>query len=137
MRNLRTNTSVVYYRLYEGMAEVEIEPGISTGVRVPKYSELKSARLCVSPNKGTSEANLFGTLLDYDRTMTTADDKCEIDETAVLWLDSADTEKPWNFVVTKKAPWKNSVTYAIKRVSVSMDDEGFKHMQEFDESRRG
>ena len=79
---------------------------------------LQSAMLCVSPNKGDSESEQFGTLTDYDRTMTTADTACPIDENTVLWLDGVDTAGPWNYVVKKVAPWKNSVQYAISRVTV-------------------
>src|SRR5699024_10735965 len=82
-------------------------------------SELKSAMLCVSPNKGSSEVEQFGSLEDYDRTMTTADADCESDEAAVLWVDGADTDGPYTHVVKKKAIWKNSAQYAIKSVDVS------------------
>lgn len=56
---------------------------------------------------------------DYDRTMTTADPKCPIDENAVLWVDGADTEGPWNYIVKEVGRWKNSTQYAIKKVTVS------------------
>ena len=75
--------------------------------------------MCVSPNKGSTETEQFGTLLDYDRTMTTADERVLIDENAVLWVDGADTDGPWNYEVKKRAPWKNSVQFAIKQVTVT------------------
>lgn len=62
---------------------------------------------------------MFGTLTAYDRTMTTADTSLEIDEDDVLWVDGADTDGPWNYIVKKRAPWKNSVAYAIQQVTVS------------------
>lgn len=93
--------------------------GNPTGSYIPVYSELKSAMLCVSPNKGSSEVEQFGSLEDYDRTATTADTSCEIDEDSVLWVDGADTEGPYTHIVKKKALWKNSVQYAIKSVDVS------------------
>ena len=62
---------------------------------------------------------LFGSLEDYDRTATTADTACQIDEDSVLWVDGSDTDGPYNYIVKRKAPWKNSVQYAIKRVKVS------------------
>ena len=78
-----------------------------------------SADLVVSPNKGSTETEQFGAILDYDRTMTTANVKVQIDENSVLWLDGADTNGPWNYVVKKRAPWKNSVQFAISQVAVS------------------
>ena len=101
------------------MEELVDEYGNSLGSYLPIYSALKSAMLCVSPNKGNSEVEQFGSLEDYDRTMTTADPNCPIDENSVLWVDGADTDGPYTHIVKKKAVWKNSVQYAIKKVSVS------------------
>lgn len=119
MRNLLRNQQPVFFKLYEGEEEITDQYGNSTGHFIPKYSELKSAMLCVSPNKGTSETEQFGTLKQYDRTMTTADISCEIDEDSVLWVDGADTDGPWNYIVKQVAPWKNSIQYAIQMVNVS------------------
>lgn len=119
MRNLRSNMSPVFYKNLIGLDEVVDEYGNNTGSYIPRYSELKSAMLCVSPNKGSSEVEQFGSFEDYDRTMTTSDTKCEIDEDSVLWLDGADTDGAWNAIVKLRAQWKNSVQYAIKKVSVS------------------
>ena len=55
---------------------------------------------------------------DYDRTMTTTDTACPIDENTVLWLDGASTDEAHNYIVKKRAPWKNSVAYAVKKVTV-------------------
>lgn len=119
MRNLQRNCQPVFYKLYEGEEEILGPWGENTGLYVPKYGELKSAMLCVSPNIGTAETEMFGTLTQYDRTMTTADTTLEIDEDDVLWVDGADTDGPWNYIVKKRAPWKNSIAFAIQEVSVS------------------
>lgn len=119
MRSLLRNQQPVFYKLYEGQEEIIDQDGNSTGSYLPKYSALKSAMLCVSPNKGNSEVEQFGSFADYDRTMTSADVKLPIDENTVLWVDGADTSGPWNFIVKKVAPWKNSIQYAIQQVTVS------------------
>ncbi len=119
MRSLLRNQQPVFYKLYEGQEEIVDEYGNPTGSFIPLYGSLKSAMLCVSPNKGSSEVEQFGSLVDYDRTMTTSDTNCQIDEDAVLWIDGADTNGPWNAIVKLKAPWKNSIQYAIKTVTVS------------------
>ena len=118
-RNLMINCQPVFYKRYEGQEEILDEYGNATGSYIPIYSDLKSAMLCVSPNKGNSEVEQFGSLEDYDRTATTADTTCEIDEDSVLWVDGADTDGPYTHIVKKKAIWKNSVQYAIKQVTVS------------------
>lgn len=119
MRSLLRNQQPVFYKLYEGQEEIVDQYGNPTGSFIPLYSELKSAMLCVSPNKGNSEVEQFGSFEDYDRTMTTADANCPIDENAVLWVDGADTDGPWNYIVKMVGRWKNSAQYAIKKVKVS------------------
>ena len=119
MRSLRRNQQPVFFKLYEGEEEIIDEYGNMTGSFAPKYSTLMSAMLSVSPNKGNSESEMFGTLEDYDRTATTADVNCPIDEDAILWIDNADTEGPYNAIVKRRAPWKNSISFAIKNVKVS------------------
>ena len=118
MRSLLRNQQPVFFRLYEGEEEIVDQYGNSTGSYVPVYGELMSAMMCVSPNKGTAESEQFGTLLEYDRTMTTSDTRVKIDENTVLWVDNADTNGPWNYVVKKRAPWKNSVQFAISQVAI-------------------
>lgn len=118
-RNLMVNCQPVFFKNLIGTEELVDEFGNSLGSYLPIYSALKSAMLCVSPNKGNSEVEQFGSLEDYDRTATTADTTCEIDEDSVLWVDGADTDGPYNYIVKRRAPWKNSVQYAIKQVEVS------------------
>lgn len=113
------NCQPVFYKNLIGTEELVDEFGNSLGSYLPIYSALKSAMLCVSPNKGNSEVEQFGSLEDYDRTMTTADPNCPIDENSVLWVDGADTDGPYTHIVKKKAVWKNSAQYAIKSVEVS------------------
>lgn len=119
MRSLARNQQTVFYKNYIGEEEIIDEYGNPTGSFVPVYGELTSAMLCVSPNKGNSEVEQYGTLEKYDRTMTTADTNCGINESSILWLDGADTEGSHNYVVTKASPWKNSVQYAVRSVNIS------------------
>lgn len=126
MRSLLRNQQPVFYKLYEGETEIMDEFGNATGSYIPKYGPLRSAMLCVSPNKGASEVEQFGSIEDYDRTMTTADANCPIDEDSILWVDGADTSGPHNYIVKRKAPWKNSTQYAIKMVTVSVKEKAVK-----------
>lgn len=119
MLSFLANQQPIFFKLYLGQEEIVDEFGNATGSWMPIYSNLKSAMLCVSPNKGNSEVEQFGTFADYDRTATTADTSIQIDENSVLWVDGADTDGPWNYIVKKKAPWFNSVQFAIKAVNVS------------------
>ena len=129
MRDLRRNTQKVYFKLYLGEQEIIDQYGNATGSHVPVYGDLMDADLVVSPNKGSADTEQFGSLLDYDRTMTTANTSVLIDENSVLWVDGADTNGPWNYVVKKRAPWKNSIQYAVSQVTVSAYEE-YKRLME-------
>lgn len=135
MRSLLRNQQPVFFKLYEGEEEIVDEYGNPTGSFLPVYSSLKSAMLCVSPNKGNSEVQQFGSLEDYDRTMTTADTKNAIDENAVLWVDGANTNGPYNYIVKRRAPWKNSVQFAIQQVKVSDYNDRQKRIRELEEMK--
>lgn len=65
----------------------------------------------------------FGSLTDYDRTMTTADPECPIDENSILWIDEDDTGGAYDYVVKLVSRWKNSTQYAIAKVEVSVYEE--------------
>ena len=118
MLNLMRNLFPVNYKMYLGETEIIDDYGNKTGSFTPTYSDLRTVYLSVSPNKGSAESEMFGTLEDYDRTMTTADTSCEIDEDSILWLDGADTQKAHNYIVKRRSTWKNSVSFAIKKVDL-------------------
>lgn len=119
MQTLQRNAFTVWYQVYAGQVEIEDEYGNPTGSFADTYGPLQSAQLMVSPNKGDATLEVFGTLLDYDRVMSTADTTCPIDEQTVLWLDGAPTTGPYTHYVKQRAPWKNSLVFAVKQVEVS------------------
>ena len=108
MQTLQRNAFTVWYQVYAGQVEIEDEYGNPTGSFADTYGPLQSAQLAV-----------FGTLLDYDRVMSTADTTCPIDEQTVLWLDGAPTTGPYTHYVKQRAPWKNSLVFAVKQVEVT------------------
>ena len=119
MRNLARNCFPVWYRVYQGETELIDENGNKTGSPVPQYGKLQSAQMVVSSNRGSASLEMFGTLLDYDRTISTADTSCPINEQTILWLDGAPTSGPYTHYVKQRAPWKNSLVFAVKQVEVS------------------
>lgn len=119
MQNLARNASTVWFKVYQGQTEIIDSYGNKTGSFAPVYGDLQSAQLMVAPSKGDAAQEVFGTLLDYDRSMTTAETTCPIDEQTVLWLDGVSTDQPYTHYVRKRAPWKNSVVYAVKQVEVA------------------
>lgn len=119
MQNLSRNTSTVWFQVYIGQTEIIDEYGNKTGSFQDTYGPLQSGQFMVSPNKGDATLEVFGTLLDYDRTMSTADTTCPVNEQTVLWLDGAPTTGPYTHYVKQRAPWKNSLVFAVKQVEVS------------------
>lgn len=120
MQNLARNCFTVWYKLYQGEQEIIDENGYKTGTVGPVYGPLQSAQMMVSPNRGDASLELFGTLLDYDRVVSTADTTCPINEHTVLWLDVASTDGPYTHYVKQRAPWKNSLVFAVKQVEVTL-----------------
>ena len=119
MMNLARNTFTVWFQVYQGEQEIVDEYGNKTGSFAPSYGTLQSAQMVVSPNRGDASLEMFGTLLDYDRTVSTADTTCPINEQTILWLDGASTDGPYTHYVKQRAPWKNSLVFAVKQVEVS------------------
>lgn len=122
MRDLARNLSAVRFKTYKGETEIVNKQGFLSGNFRPVYSEVQTAMLCVSANKGASETSQYGTLLDYDRVMTTSDVNCPIDEDSILWLDGVSTDEPWNYIVKRRSQSLNGVSYAIKKVTVSQNE---------------
>ena len=116
--NLERNSVIVWFQTYQGETEIIDDYGNKTGSFRPIYGPIQSAQMTVSPNRGDATLEMFGTLLDYDRTVSTADTSCPIDEHTILWLDGAPTTGPYTHYVKRRAPWKNSVVFAVKQVEV-------------------
>ncbi len=84
----------------------------------PLYSEVFSARANISSNKGTAEAEMFGNLLEYDRTIVVRGDEINMDENSIVWLDGVMPPDPHNYIVARKSASGNYTVFALKRVEV-------------------
>lgn len=113
MRNLYRNGMVVRWQNYAGKTEQLDANGNKTGSFKPSYGEVQEARMYVSSGTGYVAREAFGLFQDYDRVISTADTKCDIDELSVLYLDGSETP---NYTVCRKAVWKNSVLLAVQRI---------------------
>lgn len=114
MRNLKRNQQKIYY------SNLSDEIVDEWGNKGKGYSNPKLYRISISPNTGETNYSGFGTQLEYDRTMTTANLDCPINEFSHLWI-GIDTSKPHNFEVRKKATNLNQILYAIQQVEVSFE----------------
>lgn len=124
MRCLQRNKQPIYYALYQGKTEILDSNNYRTGQYKLTYGTPKAISVNISANKGTSDLELFGSNIVYDRTIVVDDINCEIDEYTKLWVDAPvyDSQSnllPHDYIVIKKAKSLNSITYAIRKVDVS------------------
>lgn len=121
MRTLEINKQPMWYALYEGKEEVIDECGNHTGVYELTYSDPVLYPVNMSQSRGTADVDAFGINANYDRTFVTTDMNCPIAEDSIIWFGADPQTDPHNYVVYQIANSLNSITYAIRGVSVSKD----------------
>lgn len=123
MRTAQRNGSKIYYALYTEKEPIVDEYGNQTGEYSTGYSDPEAFYLSVSAARGTADVEQFGINLNYSKTMVTHDMTCPISETTRLWIDKEavidDVTQPHNYVVVSVARSINSITYAIREVTVT------------------
>ena len=100
-----------------GFDEVTVD---KYGNPVKGYGDIESMRLCVSSNKGEPNEDIFGNDLKYDKTMSTHNLSCTIDEFTRLWIGIPKTQ-PYNYKVKAVAPSYSCIKYAIEKVNKNED----------------
>ena len=122
MRILNRNKTSCYYALYQGREPRKNDAGLFNGTSKLLYSDPVLFQANVSAAKGETATRQFGEDEGYDRTIVCGLD-VPVDEYSVLWIGIEpykDGERtPWNYVVKKVARSINSVTIAVRQVSVS------------------
>lgn len=122
MRCLNRNSIWFYYAVYQGrtpvLAKDEYGNEIETGEYEVSYDEPERARGNISPAKGAVAVELFGSAEGYDRVLVVDDPNTPIDEHTVLWVDTDDTDEPYDYIVRKVARSLNSASIAISKVNV-------------------
>lgn len=111
------NKRAFYYATYVDSAPVIDAYGNETGGRAISYSEPTEMKGRVSATKGSAEIDLFGTNLNYNKTITVSDLTCPIDEYSKLWVDDTDTTHPHDYIVVGVAKDIDYIVYAIRRVN--------------------
>lgn len=115
------NKQTIAYALYQSKQPKLNDKGQRIGQEII-YSDPVAIRVSISVAKGTSSAELFGTDLDYTKTIITEDMECPIDEQSVLWIDELPQEDgsvPYNYVVVRVGKGIDYISYAVKKVNVS------------------
>jgi len=127
MRSLERNKQKIYYALFDKKTEIRDEDGNATGEFEVTYKTPVEYHINVSAARGTADVEQFGINTVYSKTMETNDLACPIDEYAALWIGKeafetvgqVTTVTPHNYVVVMVAKSINSISYAIKEVSVT------------------
>ena len=127
MRSLVRNKQKIYYSLQTGEKAIRDEHGNITGEYELSYATPVEYHINVSAARGTAELDEFGINLNYTKTMMTNDLSCPITETSRLWINreptitqgNTETAVPHNYEVVAVARSINSITYAIREVSVT------------------
>lgn len=125
MRSLRRNESEFWYADYIGKEEI-LKNGKRTGQYRTLYGKPVQAFANVSAARGSADSEQFGLHEDYDRVITVCDAAFPVSETSVLWIEKVpeiasdgSTDTPWDYIVVKAARSINSITYAVRKVSIA------------------
>ena len=118
MRGLKRNMQSFWYALYNGETEYVDDDGNYTGDIGPGYGEPVRMKANISASRGSSGFELFGTDLQYSKTISTCDMACPITEETAIWIDCEPSDEndvpiPHNYVVKGIAKSLNSIVYAI------------------------
>lgn len=132
MRCLKRNRVPFWYALYSEKTPIVDDEGFQTGEYQIKYTNPIKAYANISPSIGETETRQFGIPEEYDKVMV-MDLPSVIDEYSILWIDSepeitadgklveeeGEIKTPNDYIVKKVAKSLNSVSYAIKKVTVN------------------
>lgn len=117
MRCLTRDMQLIYISNYENKEPILDDEGRDTGEYKIVRSEPVPVFANVSAASGSAQAEVFGTFLNYDRTVIIDNKNFEVSETAVLWIDK-DTSKEHDYIVKRIAKTPNYLALAVSRVDV-------------------
>ena len=122
---LRNQRTFWYANIIDKTPIVDSETGYETGETYIGYSEPVACRANISAARGTADLDAFGINANYSKTIVTEDITLPIDKSTILWIDKEPDEYgeagdiKHDYVVVAVAKSINSITIAIKEVSVS------------------
>ena len=118
MRCLKRDTQTIFVSLYEERKEMKDEIGRFTGEYEVCRSKPIEIECSVSAAIGNSQIEVFGQMLNYDKTVIIDDVNFEINENAVLWIDK-DIAEPYDYIINRIAKTPNYIALAVSKVDVS------------------
>lgn len=125
MKTLLRNKRTFWYSNIASTERVVDEYGKETGETYIEYAEPTACEANISAARGTSDLDAFGINANYSKTIITDDLTIPIDKSTILWIDVEPDDSgeageiKHDYVVVAVAQSINSVTIAVKEVSVS------------------
>lgn len=134
MRCLNRNKIPFFYAPYLRKEPIIDEYGNDTGQYEVIYGNPSQIKANISAAKGETSVRQFGEDVTYDKIIVIEKPFPQIDEHAVLWIDTIpqvsedgslvrnDKDEiitPWDYIVVKVAQTLNSVSIAVRKVLVS------------------
>lgn len=139
MRPLKKNQQSLHYATYSEEIKVykrdengDIEYIEIDGEKIPielgtvaGYNEPVLFYANISAGKGDAQADVFGSSVDYTRTISTTDMTCQIDELTLIWIDNKIEYNADGMVNPDSADYKvaaypakslNNIVIAIKKL---------------------
>lgn len=124
MRNLAKNKRPFYVLKYLGQTELVDKDGYMTGESSITYSTPILVMGNISGAKGSAYAEMFGTEIEYDKTIVISRKKYEevgLDENSVMFVDKVPTYDTnnmplYDYKIKKIADTLNEVAIAIEKV---------------------
>lgn len=126
MRRFVKNCSTFWYANFVSNEMITGEGGYKTGEKRTVYTKPKEGYENISPAKGDSYIQQFGTYDDYSKVILTYDPNYPMDENSVLWVDTnpridanGNATVPHDYVVKHIATSLNVKAFAIQKVKKS------------------
>jgi len=123
-RLLKRNKRDFWYRNYLGNEPIRNENNLETGEHRIAYSDPVRIKANISAAKGEAEAEVFGSELQYDKSITLTN--VPFTENCVLYVDrmpviedDGSTKTPFDYTVTLIGKTLNYAIVAITKVEVS------------------
>lgn len=88
MRNLKKNQRKMYYALFDKMVQQVDENGDGTGDPVKHYTAPVMFNASLSSGSGNAQKEVFGTDVDFTRSISTTEISLPITETSLVWHET-------------------------------------------------
>lgn len=118
MRDVRANTTKIWYSVPSYASPETDGNGDFTGEFEQEYSNVRMKRMTLSPYRGSVDDDYFGASLNYSASLTTADMTLPITEGTLMWDEEQNPEYPPDcatakYVVVAIARGKYHMRYAV------------------------